>query len=83
MYGMQSSIQGRLASVAERNAAVNERNARTQSANMRINQGYFEEQVRMDKISNYFGLFDRVSGTVNNAGNLLQLLPGAARKIGF
>jgi hypothetical protein len=83
MYGMQSSVQNRLAKAAERKAAAYEKNATTQSANMRINQGYFEEQVRMDKISNYFGLFDRVSGTVNSAGNLLQLLPGAARKIGF
>jgi hypothetical protein len=83
MYGLQSNIQSRMASVAERNASVNEQNAKTQRANMRINQGYFEEQVRMDKISNYFGLYDRATGMVNNAGNLLQLLPSAARKIGF
>jgi hypothetical protein len=83
MYGMQSSVQNRLANAAERKAAAYESNAKANLANMRINQGYFEEQVRMDKISNYFGLFDRVSGTVNNVGNLVQMLPGAARKIGF
>jgi hypothetical protein len=75
-YGLNSSIQQRLAKVAEQNA-------RTNSANMRINQGYFEEQVRMDTINTKFGLFDRVTGAVNSGSNLLQLLPDAARKIGF
>jgi hypothetical protein len=75
-YGLNSSVQQRLAAVAEQNA-------KTARAGMHINQGYFEEQVRMDKLNTYFNLYDRATGALKGGSQLLQMLPDAARKIGF
>jgi hypothetical protein len=81
-YGLNSSIQGRLATVAEQNAKTNAMNAQTARAGMRINKGYLDLASLNYQTSTKFGLFDRVTGMIKD---VIPLLPQAesSRKVGF